>query len=44
MSKLTEMNLVENGIKTPSSAIAPIMNVNKKDHYEQRSNVYNGCR
>lgn len=31
MSKLTEMNLVENGIKTPS-AIAPIMNVNEKDY------------
>lgn len=31
MSKLTEMNLVENGIKT-TSAIAPIMNGNEKDH------------
>lgn len=46
MSKLTEVNLVENIIKKNLLLeLLPIMNVNERGHYkEQRSNEYNGYR
>lgn len=45
MSKLTEVNLVENIIKKKLLLeLLPIMNVNERSHQEQRSNEYNGYR
>lgn len=46
MSKLTEVNLVENIIKKKKLLLEllPIMNVNERSHQEQRSNEYNGYR
>lgn len=45
MSKLTEVNLVENIIKKNLLLeLLPIMNVNERSHQEQRSNEYNGYR